>query len=47
MLHRPDKQAFLRTDAGLMVQDFMDVMDKLKAGGVEKVGIVAKQPGER
>jgi hypothetical protein len=25
----------------------MDVMDKLKAGGVERVGIVAKLPGER
>ena len=38
---------FLRGDGGVQLQDLMDVMDKLKAAGVEKVGIVAKLPGER
>ena len=47
MVQRPDKQVFLRSDAGLTVQDLMDVMDKLKEGGVEKVGIVARKPGEQ
>jgi biopolymer transport protein ExbD len=29
------------------LQELMDVMDRLKAAGVEKVGIVSKRPGER
>jgi biopolymer transport protein TolR len=44
MRWRSDKQVFLQSDAGLSVQDLMDVMDRLKEGGVEKVGIVAKFP---
>jgi biopolymer transport protein TolR len=47
LLMKSDKQVFLRGDGGVRLQDLMDVMDKLKAGGVEKVGIVAKLPGER
>jgi biopolymer transport protein ExbD len=47
MLTKTDKEVFLRGDGGVQLQDLMDVMDKLKAGGVEKVGIVAKLPGER
>ena len=47
LLNKPDKEVFLRGDGGVRLQDLMDVMDKLKAGGVEKVGIVAKLPGER
>jgi biopolymer transport protein ExbD len=46
MLNKTDKQVFLRGDAGVQLQDLMTVMDKLKEGGVEKVGIVAKLPGE-
>jgi biopolymer transport protein ExbD len=44
MRWRSDKQVFLQSDAALSVQDLMDVMDRLKEGGVEKVGIVAKFP---
>ncbi len=47
MLGKTDKQVFLQSDSGLSVQDLIDVMDRLKEGGVEKVGIVAKLPGER
>ena len=47
MAKRPDKQVFLRGDGGLSVQDLLDVMDRLKDGGVERVGIIAKKPGER
>ena len=47
LLTSTDKQVFLRGDGGVQLQDLMDVMDKLKAGGVERVGIVAKLPGER
>lgn len=47
MLTRTDKEVFLRGDGGLQLQELIDVMDRLKEGGVEKVGIVSKLPGER
>jgi biopolymer transport protein TolR len=47
LLTSTNKQVYLRGDGGVQLQDLMDVMDKLKAGGVERVGIVAKLPGER
>jgi biopolymer transport protein TolR len=47
LLTSSTKQVFLRGDGGVQLQDLMDVMDKLKEGGVERVGIVAKLPGER
>ena len=42
-----DLQVYLRADGGVSVQHAIEVMDQLKAGGVEKVGIVARLPGER
>ena len=47
LANKTDKQVFLRGDGGVQLQDLMDVMDKLKAAGVEKVGIVSKLPGEQ
>ncbi len=47
MLGRADKQVYLRGDGGITFQELISVMDKLKEGGVEKVGIVARLPGER
>ena len=47
MLNRADRQVFLRLDGQLEVQDQMDIFDRLKAGGVDKVGIVSKLPGEK
>ena len=47
MRWRSEKQAFLQVDAALGVQDMIDVMDRLKEGGVDKVGIVAKFPEAR
>jgi biopolymer transport protein ExbD len=44
---RSDKEVYLQSDASLSVQDLMDVMDRLKEAGVEKVGIVAKFPETR
>jgi biopolymer transport protein TolR len=41
------KEVFLRGDGGVQYQDLMDVFDRLKGAGVEKVGLVAKLPGER
>ena len=47
MVNRTDKEVFLRGDCGVTLQQMIDVMDRLKAGGVDKVGIVSKLPGER
>lgn len=42
MQTRQEKQVFLRGDGGVQLQELIDIMDRLKEGGVEKVGIVAK-----
>ncbi len=42
-----DKEVYLRGDGGVQYQDLMEVFDRLKGAGVEKVGLVTKQPGER
>jgi biopolymer transport protein TolR len=42
-----DKQVYLRGDGDVLYQDLMDVFDRLKGAGVERVGLVAKLPGER
>jgi biopolymer transport protein ExbD len=47
MVNRSDRQVFLRGDGGVELQELLDVMDRLKAAGVEKVGIVSKLPGEQ
>ena len=47
LLTKTGKEVFLRGDGGVQLQDLLEVMDRLKNGGVEKVGIVAKLPGER
>ena len=44
---RTDRDVFLRGDGGVTLQELLDVMDRLKDAGVEKVGIVAKMPEER
>jgi len=41
MLNRDQKEVFLRGDGGVQLQELMEVMDSLKDGGVERVGIVA------
>jgi biopolymer transport protein ExbD len=41
LVSRQSKQVFLRMDAGVNAQEFLAVMDGLKDGGVEAVGIVA------
>jgi len=47
MENRSDKEVYLRGDAGVQYQELMEVFDKLKAAGVEKVGLITKLPGER
>ena len=43
MVGREQKEVFLRGDGKVELQELMDVMDRLKEGGVERVGIVAQQ----
>ena len=47
MQGKEQKEVFLRGDGGVQLQDLMDVMDRLKEGGVERVGIVATPPDTR
>ncbi len=41
MQSKEQKEVFLRGDAEVQLQELMEVMDRLKEGGVERVGIVA------
>ena len=41
-----DKQVYLQGDGAVQLQELMEIFDQLKAAGVERVGIVAKRPGE-
>ena len=46
LLPREDKSVFIRADGAASIQDLIDVTDKLKEAGVEKVGLMSK-PIER
>ena len=41
------REVFLRGDAAVTMQELMAVMDKLKEGGVERVGLVTRLPEDR
>jgi biopolymer transport protein ExbD len=43
MLNKEQKEVFLRGDAGVQLGELFQVMDRLKEGGIERVGIVAEQ----
>jgi biopolymer transport protein TolR len=45
LVSRTEKQVFLRMDRTVTAQDFMTVIDTLKAGGVENVGLAAEFAG--
>lgn len=47
MRTQEQKEVFLRGDGGITLQELMDVMDSLKEGGVERVGLVARLPTDR
>jgi biopolymer transport protein TolR len=42
MLARDDKSVFVRADATASMQDLLDVTDKLKEAGVDRVGLMSK-----
>src|SRR5262245_38176698 len=41
-----DKDVYLRGDGVVQLQELMEITDKLKAAGVQNVGIVTRLPGE-
>jgi len=42
-----NKEVFLRGDSTVQYQDLMNVIDALKAAGVQNIGMVARMPSER
>src|SRR6187399_152918 len=46
LVNRSDKQVFVRSDNRFQVQALIDVLDALKAAGVENAGIVTEFPRE-
>jgi biopolymer transport protein ExbD len=47
MLRQDQKEVFLRGDGAVTVQELIEVMDRLKDGGVERVGLVTRLPERR
>ena len=41
------KEVFLRGDSTVQYQDLMNVIDALKAAGVQNIGMVARMPSQR
>jgi biopolymer transport protein TolR len=44
LLARADKNVFLRTDGAVTMQEVMQVFDRLREAGVDKVGILTQPP---
>jgi biopolymer transport protein ExbD len=40
-----EKNVYLQGDGGIQLQELMEITDKLKAAGVQNVGIVTRLPG--
>ena len=45
MVSKEQRDVYLRTDGEVQAQDILDVIDRLKEGGIEQVGIVALPKG--
>ena len=46
MVSNGRRDIYLRTDGAVQAQNILDVIDRLKEGGIEKVGIVALPKGK-
>ena len=44
LLSRADKSVFVRADGGVTMQEFMQVCDRLREAGVDKLGILTQPP---
>ena len=47
MLMRTDKSIFVRADGAVAYRDLVTVMDRLKEGGIDTVGLVTRPEGTR
>ena len=47
LLERTDKSLFVRADGAVAYKDIVFVFDKLKAGGIEKVGLITIPVGSK
>jgi biopolymer transport protein ExbD len=47
MTGKEQKEVFLRADGAVLTQELMDVISRLREGGVERVGIVALERAAR
>jgi biopolymer transport protein TolR len=47
MLTRTDKTVYLRGDGAITYQQLMDVIDELKDGGIQNIGMITELPGTR
>ena len=47
MVGKDQKEVFLRADGAIQTQELMDVISRLKEGGIERVGIVALERAGR
>jgi biopolymer transport protein TolR len=45
LIGQDERDVYLRGDGGVLYQEVFEVMDRLKEGGIEKVGLVALQKG--
>jgi biopolymer transport protein TolR len=45
MLGKSQRSVYLRSDGEVQMQELLQVFDRLKEGGIERVGIVAQQRG--
>ena len=43
VVSKDQKEVFLRADGGVRTQELFEVIDRLKEGGIERVGMVAQQ----
>jgi biopolymer transport protein ExbD len=44
---RSDRKIFLRGDGAIMLQELLEIMDRLTDAGIKNMAIVAKLPEER
>ena len=47
VINRSDKTVYLRGDGQVSYQELMEVIDRLKEGGVTSMGMVTRLPGEQ
>jgi biopolymer transport protein ExbD len=47
MLGKSQRSVYLRSDGEVQMQELLQVFDRLKEGGIERVGIVAQQRGRQ